>query len=658
MPFILGTAGHIDHGKTSLVQALTGINCDRLEEERRRGITIELGFAWMDLPDGQRLGIIDVPGHERFVRNMVAGAAGIDLVMLVIAADEGVMPQTREHLDICSLLGIRRGFVVLTKCDMVEEDWIEFVKADTAAFLEGSFLEGCPILPVSSVTGQGLDAVRAHIAREVHALQPARGTDIFRLPVDRVFSLKGFGTIVTGTVISGHINVNEDAVVMPAGHATHIRSLQRHEQPTEAAEHGERCAANLQGLDVSDISRGSVLARPGTLLPSERWIVRLTCLADQPLAVRSRTEMHFHHGSLETLARACLFDRPKLAPGETALAEIRFTSPLAAVFGDHCVLRAGSPLRAVAGGVIVSPLPPQFRAKDPARSARLALLDRLPDLAAARTPENDAALTSGALSLRGPEGADLAVLRVLTGLPKKRLDKALQQLSAQKKALCCDREVQLWVDADTFAALCAGALLRASDLQAKDPLMAGFARAALATGWARGVPVKVTGRVFDSLIAEGRLNAAGELLGLSGQSVTLSNRQQQLADALVDAHVRGGLTPPNLKDVLADLRVSDKEAAPVVRVLATDGDLVRVRDGMYYARDAFQEILNRVAAWFDGHDNLDVTDMKELFGLSRKYNIALLEYLDQARYTVRIGDKRQFRPASAPPGSSASQYKE
>ncbi len=643
MPFILGTAGHIDHGKTTLVQALTGINCDRLEEERRRGITIELGFAWMDLPDGQRLGIIDVPGHERFVKNMVAGAAGIDLVMLVIAADEGVMPQSREHLDICSLLGIRRGFVVLTKCDMVEEDWIELVKADTAAFLEGSFLEGCPVFPVSSVTGQGLDAVRDHIAREVHALQPAQGTDIFRLPVDRVFSLRGFGTIVTGTVVSGRIGVNEDAVVMPADTPTHIRSLQRHERPTEEAVRGERCAANLQGLEVADISRGSVIARPGTLLPSDRWIVRLSCLASSPLAVRQRTELHFHHGSLETLARVVLYDRSRLSPGETALAEIRFASPLAAVFGDHCVLRAGSPLRAVAGGVIVSPLPPQLRAKDPARGDTLPQHARLPYLAAARTPQADAALTGGALSLRGPEGADLAVLRIVTGLPKKRLDKALQQLAARKKALCCDREAQLWVDAAAFAALCEAALQRATEMHAKDPLKAGFARAALSAGWARSLPARVTARVFETLIAEGRLKAAGELLGLSGHSVVLNRKQRQLADALLDAHGRGGLTPPNLKDVLADLGVSDREAAPVVKVLATDGDLVRVRDGLYYARDAFQEVLDRVAAWFEGHDDLNLADMKEIFGFSRKYIIALLEYLDQERYTVRIGDKRQFR---------------
>ncbi|MBU3831309.1 MAG: selenocysteine-specific translation elongation factor, partial [Candidatus Desulfovibrio faecigallinarum] len=224
MPFILGTAGHIDHGKTALVQALTGINCDRLDEEKKRGITIELGFAWMDLPDGQRLGIVDVPGHERFVKNMVAGAAGMDLVMLVIAADEGVMPQTREHLDICSLLGIREGFVVLTKCDLVDKEWLAMVQEDVASFLKGTFLEGAPILPVSSLTGEGLDAVRSYIAQKAHELRQKARSDIFRLPVDRVFSLKGFGTIVTGTIISGRIRKDSDAQIMPRGLATHIRT--------------------------------------------------------------------------------------------------------------------------------------------------------------------------------------------------------------------------------------------------------------------------------------------------------------------------------------------------------------------------------------------------------------------------------------------------
>lgn len=643
MPFILGTAGHIDHGKTTLVQALTGINCDRLEEERKRGITIELGFAWMDLPDGQRLGIIDVPGHERFVKNMVAGAAGIDLVMLVIAADEGIMPQTREHLDICALLGIRQGFVVLTKCDMVDTDWLDLVRADVTEYLKDSFLAGCPVFSVSSTTGQGLDEVRDYIAHCVHGLVPEAKTDIFRLPVDRVFSLKGFGTIITGSVISGRVQAGQDAVIMPEGTPTHIRTLQRHEQPIEEALPGERCAANLQGLEVTDIRRGDVLAKPGTLFPSDRWIVRLQCLKNSPMAIRSRTEVHFHHGTLEALARVVFYDRQKLEAGETDLAEIRFDTPVAGVFGDHCVLRSSSPLRAVAGGMLISPVPPQIRARDPKREEKLSLLASLRDLETKKDSASEAALAAAQLKLRGSAGADFALLKVLTGLSKKKLDKALQYLAAQRAALCFDKESQAWIDEQEFAALSAACLARAEEVHAKDPLRAGFARAALTAGWGKDLPPKLIARVFDSLLGEGRLALSGDLIRLSGHSVVLDKRQQKVCDALVAAYQQSGLTPPNYKEVLADIRITEKEAAPILKVLIADGDLLRMRDGIFYSAQAFQQVLDKVAVWFKDHDDLTLADMKQILGLSRKYLIALLEYLDQERYTVRIGDKRQFR---------------
>ena len=382
MALFLGTAGHIDHGKTSLVRALTGIDCDRLEEEKRRGITIELGFAWVPMPGGERLGIVDVPGHERFVKNMVAGAAGVDFVMLVIAADEGVMPQTREHLEICSLLGIRHGFVALTKVDMVDADWLELVQEDVRTFLQGTFLEGAPIFPVSSSTGQGIPALREHILACASSLPPRHGSDIFRLPVDRVFTLKGHGTVITGTVISGAVSEGDELCFMPGALPTRARSLQRHGSSVEMVRAGERCAVNVQGLEVTDIHRGNTLCRPDTLFPSRRWLVRLQCLKSAPRPLRQRTEVHFHHATQECAARVVFFDRDRLAPGDSCLAELRFSSDMVGVFGDHCVLRAYSPLRTVAGGTIVSPLPPLLRRKDPDFQNKLDLLARLPELAA------------------------------------------------------------------------------------------------------------------------------------------------------------------------------------------------------------------------------------------------------------------------------------
>ena len=303
MSVVMGTAGHIDHGKTSLVRALTGIDCDRLEEEKRRGITIELGFAWAVMPDGERLGIVDVPGHERFVKNMVAGASGVDFVMLVIAADEGVMPQTREHLEICSLLGIRRGFVALTKIDMVDADWLALVTEDVRQFVAGSFLEGAPIFPVSASTGEGLDALKKYIFDSVKKMPTRDSSDIFRLPVDRVFTLKGHGTVVTGTVASGAVEAGEEVCIQPQGTLSRARSLQCHGDPAEVVRTGRRCAMNVQGVEVDDIHRGDVVCRPGTLFPSRRWLVRLSSLGSAPRPLRQRTEVHFHHGTRECAAR-------------------------------------------------------------------------------------------------------------------------------------------------------------------------------------------------------------------------------------------------------------------------------------------------------------------------------------------------------------------
>ncbi len=658
MPFVLGTAGHIDHGKTTLVQALTGINCDRLAEERRRGITIELGFAWLDLPDGQRLGIVDVPGHEKFIKNMVAGAAGIDLLLLVIAADEGVMPQTREHLEICSLLGIRRGLVALTKCDAVDPDWLELVREDTAKFLAGTFLEGAPVLPVSALTGEGLPALKEAIARAVREITVTGRTDLFRLPVDRVFSLKGFGTIVTGTVVSGRAAQNQEVQVYPDGPRTQIRSLQRHEEPSLEAHAGERCAANLQGLEVADIRRGDTIALPDTLFPSDRFLARLVCLRSSPIALKNRTELHFHHGTLETQARVHFPDREELGPGGESLAELRFERPLVAVFGDHCVLRAASPLRTVAGGLIISPLPPALRARDPGRAGKLALLARLPALSEAG---EDARLTASVLELRGPAGASHALLRVLTGLPEKRLDAALQSLSSAREALCWDREARMWTERRHFDALAEACLARARELHEKNPLQAGFARQALEGTWSGDLPPRLTAAVLAALLRDGRLASAGELIRLPGAKVVLDRAQQALREGLLAACRRAGRTPPGLREILADLGVSEKAAAPVLRVLTAEGSLVKVREGLYYAGETLSGIIAETARWFETHDDLTLSDMRELFGLSRKYLIALLEYLDQEKITVRIGDRRQFRgrlsaavPREAPRGAGGA----
>ncbi|WP_279042540.1 selenocysteine-specific translation elongation factor [Bilophila wadsworthia] len=642
MAIVMGTAGHIDHGKTSLVRKLTGIDCDRLEEEKRRGITIELGFAFCDLPGGGRLGIVDVPGHEKFVKNMVAGASGIDFVMLVVAADEGVMPQTREHLEICSLLGIKHGLVAVTKIDMVDPELLELAVEDISEFLKGTFLEGAPLFPVSSQTGEGVDKLRDYIVKQEKELAPRRRTDLFRLPVDRVFTLKGHGTIVTGTMISGSVKVGDALELLPKKLATRARSLQSHGESVEVAESGHRTAVNLQGLDVADVERGDVLALPGTLFPSDRWLVRLTCLGSSPRALRHRAEIHFHHEAREIAARLYFLDRDKLGPGETALCEVRLDEPLVGVFGDHCVVRAFSPLRTVAGGVVLDPISAGLRRRD-ATPDRVASLLGLEDA-------SDEDRVRMQIELAGNRGANLAQLSVLTNLDSKRLDKVLQALSGKGKIFCFDREEKGYVAAGASAELAKRCLAVADAFHKKEPLKQGMARGTLLSGgtgreaWSKGIPPKLAFFVVERLLRSGELVSEGDVIRMASHTVSLKSDQAGLRDALLKAHMDGAFTPPNLKDVLEELSVDAKAAAPVLKLLCEDGSLVKVKDGLYFHGPVIQELKARMQAWFGSHDDLDPAGFKELSGgLSRKYVIPLLEYFDRERVTIRVGDKRQFR---------------
>lgn len=657
MAIVMGTAGHIDHGKTSLVRKLTGIDCDRLEEEKRRGITIELGFAFCDLPGGVRLGIVDVPGHEKFVKNMVAGASGIDFVMLVVAADEGVMPQTREHLEICALLGIRHGLIAVTKIDMVDADLLELATEDITDFLKGTFLEGAPLFPVSSQTGEGVDALRDYIARQEKELTPKRRTDLFRLPVDRVFTMKGHGTVVTGTMISGTIRVGDELTLLPRGLSTRARSLQSHGASVDVAQSGNRTAINLQGLDVENVERGDVLALPGTLFPAQRWLVRLTCLASSPRALRHRVEVHFHHEAREVAARLYFPDREKLAPGETALCEVRLDEPLVGVFGDHCVVRAYSPLRTVAGGVVLHPLDYALRRRD-ATPERLTTLLGLPEA-------SEEALVLAQIELAKEQGADLIALSILTNLDSRRLEKIVQGLSGKGSVFCFDREKRGFVVAAVADGLSRRCLEVAEAFHKREPLKIGMARGTLASGgtggtggtggigagrnWNKGLPPKLTHFVVERLLRSGELVIDGDVVRLATHTVSLASDQAGMRDNLLKAYVDAGFTPPNLKDVLNELKVDAKAAAPVLKLLCDDGSLVKIKDGIYYHAPVIQELKERMQNWFSSHDDLDPAGFKELSGgLSRKYVIPLLEYFDKERITIRVGDKRQFRGRGTP----------
>ncbi|MCP4688561.1 MAG: selenocysteine-specific translation elongation factor, partial [Desulfobacterales bacterium] len=354
---ILGTAGHIDHGKTSLIKALTGTDTDRLKEEKLRGITIELGFASLDLPGGRRLGVVDVPGHEKFVKNMVAGATGIDIVVMVIAADEGVMPQTREHMEICSLLGVKHGFVAMTKIDMVEEDWLELVQEDVSEFMIGTFLEDAPIIPCSSATGEGLSDITDALETLAGEIPNRPPSSLFRLPVDRVFTMKGFGTVITGTLTSGRIRVGDPIMIYPSGVTSKVRGIQVHNQAVEEAEAGTRTAINFQGLEKASVQRGEVLADPGSLVSSYMVDISLHFLKSNKKPVKNRVRVRFHGGTSEILGNLILLDREELPPGETIVAQLRLDAPTAPVKDDRFVLRSYSPVRTIGGGHVLNPMP-------------------------------------------------------------------------------------------------------------------------------------------------------------------------------------------------------------------------------------------------------------------------------------------------------------
>ena len=429
---ILGTAGHIDHGKTALVRALTGIDTDRLKEEKERGITIELGFAHLELPGGQHLGVVDVPGHEKFVKNMVAGATGIDIVALVIAADEGVMPQTREHMEICTLLGVRHGLVALTKVDLVDEEMLELAQEDIREFARGSFLEDAPILPVSAVSGQGLPEFIAALDRLSRQVPDRPASSLFRLPVDRVFSMKGFGTVITGTLVSGRVQVGDPIMIYPTGITSKVRGIQVHNLSVNAAEAGQRTAVNFQGLDKEAIRRGDVLASPLALKPSYMVDVHFRYLASTTKPMKNRTRVRFHTGTSEILGNLILLEQDELAPGRETVAQLRLDAPVAVVKGDHFVVRSYSPVRTTGGGQVLNPIPPKHKRFKPEIIAGLKSILQ-------SSPEQ---LIDFHIEAAGPAGVSFSNLRLMTSLTDKQLDAALQALMSSRTAVQVDKEAQ------------------------------------------------------------------------------------------------------------------------------------------------------------------------------------------------------------------------
>jgi selenocysteine-specific elongation factor len=632
MPVIMGTAGHIDHGKTTLIKALTGIECDRLIEEKKRGITIELGFAFLDLEKDFRLGIIDVPGHERFVKNMVSGASGIDFVMLVIAADEGVMPQTREHLDICTLLGIETGLVALTKTDMVDEEWLELVYDDVHEYLQNTFLADAPIVPVSAHSGNGMDLLKSHLQEIASSFKPLRRSDLFRLPIDRIFTMRGHGTVITGTTVSGKISVGEDLMIYPLEITSKVRSLQVHGEQRQDSQAGMRTAVNLHGLEKEDLERGYVLGRPGTLFPSQVWDLELQYLGSAPRSLKHRTQIHFHHGSKEVLARIYLLDRDKIEPGEKCVCQVRFDDPMAGVYGDRCVLRSFSPLRTIAGGRIINPLGGKIK--------RFSLdVQVLEKLAQARAEE----VILLQLELAGTSGLSQAQLVIMTDMESRELEKKLQVMGGKQEVFLFDKDKRTYAHGDIIRKLDQEMIDQLEAFHAKNPIREGLSRGELSGKWAREIPERLFFFVLDRLLRQEKIVSEQEFLRLPGHRISLAADQEELKKKILDAYNNSGIQPPTVKKLLEDLDLRMKEASPVLRLLQGQGSLIKINEDFYYSRTAIDKLKEKIILFFKTNEEMGPVEFKDLTGLSRKFAIPVLEFMDKEKLTIRVGDKRKFR---------------
>jgi len=631
---IVGTAGHIDHGKTTLVRALTGVDADRLPEEKRRGITIDLGFAELDLGD-VRVGFVDVPGHERFVKNMLAGAHGIDLVALVVASDEGVMPQTREHFDICRLLGVRAGLVVLTKADAVDEELLELVRGEAEELVAGSFLEGAPVVAVSARTGSGLEELKAALRGAAHGVAPRRAGSVARLPVDRSFTMRGFGAVVTGTLVAGEAREGEEMELLPAGLRVRVRGLQVHGAKVTAAHAGQRTAVNLGGVEAAAVERGAVLAPVGRLRPTQVFDARVEVLPTAPRPLRSRQRVRVHHGTAEVLARVSVLEESgEVAPGESGLAQFRLEAPVTALPGDRFIVRTYSPQRTVAGGEVLDAHAQRHRGRD-----RAAAREALRALASG----DEAARLSVFVSAAAERGLRRADLAARTGWTDAALDAALTE--AARRGLLAEAH-GVYVSRDLFERLLGAALEEVAAFHAREPLARGIPREALRERlFARAEP-ELFRAVVEEGEARGRLVSEREVVRASGHSVELSAADAALRERLEALYSDAGLEPPALEEALARAAADGQRREHVRKIfqlLLDAGALVRVREDLFFHRRAMERLVAALGEYAAAHEPdrlIDVAAFKELTGVSRKYAIPLLEHFDRERVTRRAGDRR------------------
>jgi selenocysteine-specific elongation factor len=609
--FVVGTAGHIDHGKSTLITAMTGIDPDRLAEEKRRGMTIDLGFAHMTMPSGREIGIVDVPGHARFIRNMLAGAHGLDAVLLVIAADEGVMPQTREHLEIVDLLDVRRGLVVLSKIDLVNADWLELVKAEVTETLKGTSLQGAPLLGVSSVTGDGMPELLAALDGLLDAAETRPDIARPRLPIDRVFTMSGFGTVVTGTLVDGSLSVGDELEVVPSGRLVRVRGLQRHNSKVETAEPGNRVAANLIGVEKSELSRGDVIARPRTIQPSRRIDATVRVLASAPQPLRHGAEVLLHTGTAEVGCRVIVLEGDEIAAGKQGWVQLYLERPIAAAAKDRFVLRIPSPSVTVAGG-------------------------RFIDVAPRRHARHDSAVRDSLVRRAAGDVLQEELRKYPRGVTATALLKATLAQDAELDKLRARRVGDWLFSEEAWTAIAERATHELEAFHGAHPLRAGMAREELRNRL--GVPASSFQSVVQGLVEDGRVAERNGSLAAPAHRVELETAGGPAAELLRLLALQP-FTPPSLPEAMQQSGATPE----MVRVLAQRGDLVRVSDDVAFTREAYERAIALIREIVGSAGSVTVAQLRDRMGASRRPVLALLEHLDAQRVTRRVGDARVLR---------------
>jgi len=625
---IIGTAGHIDHGKSALVEALTGTHPDRLEEEKRRGITIDLGYAFLEL-DGVQFGFVDVPGHEKFVRNMLAGAGGIDIVLLVVAADESIKPQTREHFEICRSLGVERGIVAITKSDLVDADVLGLVKLEIEEFVRGSFLERSSIIPVSARTGAGLSELKREMLRVAASAAERDASHYARLPIDRAFSMQGFGTVVTGTLISGTLRPGDEIELLPSGKTSRIRGLHSGGRAVKQATAGQRTAVNLPDVNVAEVQRGMVLATKGVFRATSRLDARVSLFASaRPL--KSRTRVHFHCGSAERIALVNLLDSESLAPGAVAFAQLHLDAPILVIPGDRFIIRQFSPVVTIGGGIVLDALAPRHKKSD---AAAITLLDVLEN--------GNREEKLGALIAQNPEGVDLARLVSRTGWLESLVRETARALADAKAISIVSEQPWVAVSADAMGSVTASIEREVDAFHKQNPLVAGVAKQDLRGRAGSRLHPEVFRAALDELIRSGKLALSGDVVQRANRGIALAPDESRAKDQIAREFERAGLSAPSMDEVLKRAPVDLPRARKLVQLLIRENVLVKVTEELLFHRNALENLRPLLSEYKRVRgERLPIAAFKELAGVTRKYAIPLLEYTDRIHLTRRAGDER------------------